>query len=100
MTEIIISNLGKNDIENLWISIEGLKTIIGTLRPGDKKSLIFNAIGNQRIDYGFKHDEALRSRMGGELFFFGSQIPMKSSILEVGFDNGLIRRLVSKPKPR
>ncbi len=97
-TEIIISNLGKNDIENLWISIESTKTAIGTLKSGDQKSILLNPIGNKRIDYGFKGDQNLRSKMGGELFFFGNQVPMKSGILEVGFEDGLIHRLRSKTK--
>ena len=98
MTEIIISNLGKNDIENLWISIESAKTTIGTLNSGNQKTILLKPIGNKRIDYGFKGDEALRSKMGGELFFFGNQIPMKSGILEVEFEDGLIHRLRSRPK--
>ena len=97
-TEIIFSNLGKNSIENLWISIEGTKTVIGTIQSGEQKSILLNPVGNKKIDYGFKGDEALRSRMDGELFFFGNQIPMKSGILEVGFEDGLIRRLRSKQK--
>ena len=51
----------------------------------------------KRIDYGFKGDENLRKKMGGELFFYGSQIPMKASSLEVGLEDGLIHKLVGKP---
>lgn len=97
-TEIIISNLGEKNIDNLWISIEGSKTIIGTLKPGDHSSILLNAIGNKRIDYGFKGDEVLRNKMGGELFFFGNQIPSKAGMLEVGFQNGLIHSLSSEQK--
>ena len=97
-TEIVLSNLGERNIDNLWISIEGSKTNIGTLKPGDHKDIFIDAIGNKRIDYGFKGDENLRKKMGGELFFFGNQIPSKAGMLEVGFRNGLIHSLKSKPK--
>ena len=97
-TEIVLSNLGERNIDNLWISIEGSKTNIGTLKPGDHKAILADAIGNKRIDYGFKGDEILRNKMGGELFFFGNQIPSKAGMLEVGFRNGLIHSLKSKPK--
>lgn len=96
-TEIIFSNLGQKDIENLWISIDGANTTVGLLKPGEQKSIVLDAIGNQRIDYGFTNDSSLRNKMGGELFFYGNQIPSKQGILEVGFENGMIRRLISKP---
>ena len=98
ITEMVFSNNGKKDIENLWISIEGSKIVIGTLKSGDNKSIFLNAIGNKRIDYGFIGDESLRNKMGGELFFYGNQIPSKSGTLEIGFENGLIHSLKSKPK--
>ena len=97
-TEIIISNLGQEAIENLWISLNSSKLNIGTLKAGEHKNIFLDAIGNKRIDYGFQNDDALRGKMGGELFFYGNQIPMKSGILEVGFKNGLIHRLMSKQK--
>jgi hypothetical protein len=39
-TEIVISNLGEQNIDNLWISIEGSKTNIGTLKPGENRGIL------------------------------------------------------------
>ena len=97
-TELVISNIGKTDFVNLWLSIEGSKLVIDNLKPGEHKSFYVDAIGNKRIDYGFKGDEDLREKMDGELFFYGNQMPMKSSTLEIGLENGLIRSIVAKPK--
>ena len=62
---------------------------------------------NQRLDQSLKDEKSyfytfdhLRNKMGGELFFYGNQIPLKASILEVGFENGLIHSLNSKFKQR
>jgi hypothetical protein len=97
-TELILSNIGKTDFIDLWFSIDNSKVVIDSLKPGEQKSFHLDAIGNKRIDYGFKGDKDLRKRMGGELFFYGSRVPMESSILEIGLEDGLIHKIVCKPK--
>ena len=62
------------------------------------KTISVDAIGNKRIDYGFHGDEKLRKKMGEELFLFGSQEPETSGTLEIGFENGLVHKLVGTPK--
>ena len=97
-TELVVSNTGTTDFVNLWFSIDGSKLVIDSLKPGEHRTFHIDAIGNKRINYGFNGDESLREKMGGELFFYGNQMPMKSSTLEVGLDNGLIRSIVAKPE--
>ena len=97
-TELIVSNIGKTDLTDLWFSIDGSKLAIESLKPGEHKQFDIDAIGNKRIDYGFKGDENLRKKMDGELFFYGNQIPGKSCVLEVEFEDGLIHSIVARPK--
>lgn len=56
-TELIISNIGKTDLTNLWFSIDGSKLVIESLKPGEHKQFHIDAIRKKRIDYGFNGDE-------------------------------------------
>jgi len=97
-TELIVTNIGKTEFKDFWLKIDKQKLIIDSLKPGEHKKFNLQAIGNKRIDYGFTEDEELRDKMGGELFFYGNQIPNEPGILEVGLNNGLVHKLVSKQK--
>ncbi|MEJ2158611.1 MAG: hypothetical protein P8X96_25070 [Desulfobacteraceae bacterium] len=97
-TELIISNVGKTDFINLWFSIDNEKLMIDRLRPGEQRSFHIDAVGDKRIDYGFEGDEGLRRRMGGELFFYGRQDSKASGTLEIGLKDGLIHKMVGKPR--
>lgn len=95
-TKIIISNIGKADIESLWFSFDDEKISIGNIKSGEIRVVYVTPIGKKRVDYGFKGDDAIRSRMGGELYFLGNHIPGRAGIYEVSFNNGLIHKTSSQ----
>lgn len=95
-TKIILSNIGTTDIDNLWLSFDDMKIDIGDIKPGEYRVIYVKPIGKKRIDYGFDGDEAIRNRMGGELYFIGNHIPGRAGIFTVGFNGGLIHESTSQ----